>query len=1261
MIHRRHSQRGFSLILVLGSLVLLSTLVVAFLTGMTSELKASKLYADGSSVRMLSQSTVNIVMAEIQEATLYTGGKTWASQPGMIRTYDNTGAPGAYYKLYSAAKLKDTAVPFDPTAPANAVPANWASQKAFYIDLNEPVTTTPPGATATLSSYPILDGNNLTATTGGALTYMTGGVPDIDGFSISNSAPVSATNKAPMPVSWLYVLSDGQVIAPTGTGATATVNGASKTNPIVGRIAFWTDDETCKININTASEGTYWDAPKVANDTEKKLGKLQPSQHEYQRYPGHPAMTCLSTVFKTLSAEQIYPITPRITGGPNSSLEGTQTGTGVLSNRLDRLYSSIDELLFQQPAVSDGKRSQNNAAVITKAALEKAKFFVTACSRAPDVNLFGKPRVGIWPLYVNENDTSYTSAFDRLIAFCGKIGGFDYFFRRQDATSPTNDLPSNASTTGLGRNRMLLTYLSNLTSQQTPGFGGKLEDTYGATNRNQILTECFDYIRSINLHDPTVAKAFDVRMGTSGDAEGAGQVVPIYDSSNQTRGFGRLPTVSGAFILFIAQPIADPVEQKARPGQIQLQAIFFANLFDPSMGYIKATPYYGLRVSGLQDLQWSGVDSAGNPSPVRSPMGFPAAPNAPNNVNAVPSSWGAQNILGLGGALDFRWFSVGQSSINSSVLSPAKPYTDTIYSNNPPALGYALVSSTLSSNVIYVNNPDDDHNAAKKNDPDFFRFYFYGAPITVEIVAPDKATGKVGQIVQTVTLPLSGDILCSAPSLVDPKAITPNTNNYQVFHGGRLNIDGGKYPFMGPNDTVISVVPQNGDVRLAMVRKTISPAQAGLFYDKHAKCKNTGVTITTDGSGTTVTTTSSAKLAHNLRNEFGMAHYGSTYGRFLALSYYNAKIDNASSTYSPLLYSYKDIINGAVAIDSPIVPSNIDILGDWDNCIGRFPDGPYINKADDGDICITGSEIPYFNYWTTAVGVTLFTPNRMMPSAVMFGSLPTEAWSTTPVPWQTLLFCPNPLKGSTHPGFGDPASRKPPDYLYLDLFNMPVVEPYAISEPLSTAGRINMNCQIIPFTYINRDTGLRAVLKSEKLIAINIDDSEKYKNTNSEAFSTPNIRLDLDLDETVKGFWNRFATKDIFRSAAEICSIFLVPKGVGATYGGMATWWDKYKLTGDNSRERPYATIYPRLTTQSNTYTVYMRVQSLRKAKTLNVAYDQWVEGTDVVTGEYRGSQTIERYVDPTDSRLVDFAATGAPTLDKFYKFRVVSAKQFAP
>lgn len=28
-------------------------------------------------------------------------------------------------------------------------------------------------------------------------------------------------------------------------------------------LAFWTDDEFCKVNINTAMDGVYWDVPRL--------------------------------------------------------------------------------------------------------------------------------------------------------------------------------------------------------------------------------------------------------------------------------------------------------------------------------------------------------------------------------------------------------------------------------------------------------------------------------------------------------------------------------------------------------------------------------------------------------------------------------------------------------------------------------------------------------------------------------------------------------------------------------------------------------------------------------------------------------------------------------------------------------------------------------------------------------------------------------------------------------------------------------------
>ena len=82
-----------------------------------------------------------------------------------------------------------------------------------------------------------------------------------------------------------------------------------------------------------------------------------------------------------------------------------------------------------------------------------------------------------------------------------------------------------------------------------------------------------------------------------------------------------------------------------------------------------------------------------------------------------------------------------------------------------------------------------------------------------------------------------------------------------------------------------------------------------------------------------------------------------------------------------------------------------------------------------------------------------------------------------------------------------------------------------------------------------------------------------------------------------------------------------------------------------------------------------MRVQTLKKARNSSVTV--WTEGTDQVLSEYRGSQTIERYVDPADPKLPDFTSpndnngNGIPdnqeALDAYYKFRVLNSKKFSP
>ena len=157
----------------------------------------------------------------------------------------------------------------------------------------------------------------------------------------------------------------------------------------------------------------------------------------------------------------------------------------------------------------------------------------------------------------------------------------------------------------------------------------------------------------------------------------------------------------------------------------------------------------------------------------------------------------------------------------------------------------------------------------------------------------------------------------------------------------------------------------------------------------------------------------------------------------------------------------------------------------------------------------------------------------------------------------------------------------------------------------------------------------------------------------------------------------------LFRTASQICEIDLIPKktSVGETAIGspnsdsirrptMAQFWNRNQITGDNTRERPYSNIYQKVTTRSNTFRVYFMAQAIKKAK--SVAPDQIDLNKDTVTGEYRGSALLERFLDFSSaergsaaSPFLDYADGSSPftkpSLENFYHFRIIEMKQFSP
>ncbi|MDZ4287558.1 MAG: Verru_Chthon cassette protein A [Prosthecobacter sp.] len=218
--------------------------------------------------------------------------------------------------------------------------------------------------------------------------------------------------------------------------------------------------------------------------------------------------------------------------------------------------------------------------------------------------------------------------------------------------------------------------------------------------------------------------------------------------------------------------------------------------------------------------------------------------------------------------------------------------------------------------------------------------------------------------------------------------------------------------------------------------------------------------------------------------------------------------------------------------------------------------GPFVNKPDEGNYAVgeiqpTGWPDPkrwratYFrathvNSKATASSKSFFTPNRMITSPVMMGSLPSallgvggtlENTNDTGA-WRNLLFRPHVKYSDATAETQHPGAVSPPDHNLLDLFWMPVVEPYAISEALSTAGKVNMNYQILPFTHIRRATALHAVMKGEVFAALPDAEYTPAKSFKSEWGTVGNTAPVFRDESNDSRYWHRSIVIDRFPHAS---------------------------------------------------------------------------------------------------------------------------------
>jgi len=1219
---------GFVLILALVGLALMTILLLALLEGASQQARGSFSDASFAREKLLADSAVALVMGQIQQASTQPG-QTWISQPGLLRTYDATASrrPTACYKLYSTTQttqLIDTSGTLGFLA--DDIPSDWnsAARKSFYTDLNAPQQT--PGLLGR-TLYPILD---------------PAAVGTVQGVSYD------AGHSVEMPVAWLYQLQDG-TLGPASNG--------TKTNPIVARLAFWTDDETSKININTAGYGSPWNTPHANSTDDVAWSTTQPASGEFSRYPGHPAMTSLAVVFGSADdphwPEKLLGLTPRYGfGGSEFGAKSTKPGETVPA-KTDRLYASLDELCFSSSQSGSELRQPNP---VTPEQIDHARFVLTAHSRAPETTLLGEPRVAIWPVSDAPKDPARTTPTDQAVASDATVGVRSYFFQRHNALSATDDLdpkvvPSNAQ---------LFDELIARGKVNLPGCGVNFTQKYPGANWTQIMLEITDFIRGLNSVDPTPAPFVPYAPG--------GFIVPLttaYGSGTSQitlRGMGRCPTLSSLTLVFYVCGFEfnnnpkDIIDYDATPDDLAgtswktnfdpnsptnrwkevthelVRAFIVPCTFQAGCAYPEVSDACDIQISGLNGLSVSsgsstsdfGFASTTDSHLLSDALNVPQAERAWGG-NEGPLAWRAAALDQMSGGSSASYAFAGKNYFPVSFTGPAS-------GRNPKTAGPGTWPPTLSftcngPTALTVNIRDHGGKILQTLNVNLPSFNIHAPTINGECDHRDGATPDTSR----------SDWATNSAAQVSP-------SYYMCLRNRLLATQRSRSVFLQAGDvsrsieaaTDLRIIAALTHVPATFFSSTYLPAVPTPQNGSHAhNIRFADGTSVCFASGTT----SLIKITYPIASSSMTAtdwHDGST------VPYTWNTTPSCSAPTGTTFVSMKPLQNGAPAQN---------VVGDWDTGPGFSPDGAQINLPDSGTTL--APETAYFSLTNGQVGAaTQRTPNALVPSPVIFGSLPAGINPAQPEqsqPWRTLLFCPYPVADAVHPGFATP-----PDHLLLDNFWMPVVEPYGISTCMTTDGKINLNDQIAPFTYLHRNTAWHALLHDLRIPAIPASMVSSYKSSGKTITS---IWQTVDEDKTIEQIENRFAGTgtDAYLSESEICMVPLVPKNLTTSFD---SFWNSFQgagqLTGDNLRELPYAQLYSRLTTRSNSYTVHVRVQVLKKLSN-DPNQGIWHEGTDLVLGDWRGSYEIERYLDPS----AQAPAAGQPLGP--YRYRIVSSRRFTP
>lgn len=320
----KHTNHAVALVSVLLILALLTILILTYLSSMQIEHRSAVAFSDTQRAKMVSQGAVAHSIELLRTSIPEPAGidvnlsdrkpQNWVINPGRLTIYGEEGEE----------QIIDLH-----TGGADVDPASTTDPDVYSVDLNEPVP------------------RKLEPTICRALDPTSGlGIDDPD------------SPHPEMRVKWVNILEDPS-------------QEPSRENQIVARHAFWIDDESSKLNFNTAL-GKPARGVDANFDRQKELGMMPRLYH----YPS-------GTANRNWALGKLRSVNLDVMFDDLPELDWEEFRNELLAHAMFRGHSRHPEAILSHIHVSDSEKL---------AWWHRNRYNLTFYSRSPEFNVFGRPR-----------------------------------------------------------------------------------------------------------------------------------------------------------------------------------------------------------------------------------------------------------------------------------------------------------------------------------------------------------------------------------------------------------------------------------------------------------------------------------------------------------------------------------------------------------------------------------------------------------------------------------------------------------------------------------------------------------------------------------------------------------------------------------------------------------------------------------------------------------------------------------------------------